>query len=328
MSPRSVQAANQVDLYPIRTKYHSRRKKAEQASIITASTAAEPDDISRSSVPAFHNELDLLLRRPKPVPQPHLTIPGITKLFLTVRKVRRPRRTRSAKRDSSTVSQKDKESAFKILISSLNTAFIHGQSLYGRQISSIDVFFDAVDRDCSGAVDRTELTAALRRLGLGLKPCHISALMEAFDEDGSGEISREEFTKTLEEAGWGKQTQVLPWQLQVASKLKASFEMGFQQISSMDDFFDAIDRDGSGGVDRAEFEIALRKLGLDLDSHHIDALMKALDDNGSGQINKKEFTKTLEWAGGGQGQKLPWQAQLEHRHRLSGISSKVPKKLW
>ena len=192
------------------------------------------------------------------------------------------------------------------------------------KISSIDVFFDAVDRDCSGSVDQAELTAALRRLGLGLKLCHISALMEAFDEDGSGEISREEFTKTLEWAGWGKQG--LSWQLRAASKLKASFEMGFKQISSMDDFFDAIDCDGSGGVDRAELEMALRKLGLDLNSDHIDALMQALDDNGSGQINRQEFTKTLEWAF--QGQKLPWQVQLEHRHRLSGISSKVPKKLW
>ena len=53
-----------------------------------------------------------------------------------------------------------------------------GRKLYGQRIRSLDDFFDAVDKDGGGSVDREELTAALRRLGLGLKPSHIDTLME------------------------------------------------------------------------------------------------------------------------------------------------------
>ena len=71
---------------------------------------------------------------------------------------------------------------------------------------------DGTPLSCS--VDHEELSGALRRLGLGLKPSHIDTLMEAsqhsrvasrghrqwwqvFDEDGGGEIDREEFRKIL-----------------------------------------------------------------------------------------------------------------------------------
>ena len=38
------------------------------------------------------------------------------------------------------------------------------------------------DKDKGGTVDRYELGAALNRMGLGLKPAHVDALMEVFDE--------------------------------------------------------------------------------------------------------------------------------------------------
>ena len=44
-----------------------------------------------------------------------------------------------------TTSQKDKDNALKMLVSSLNAAFMQGRKLYGRQIRSIDDFFDTVD---------------------------------------------------------------------------------------------------------------------------------------------------------------------------------------
>jgi len=89
---------------------------------------------------------------------------------------------------------------------------MHERKLYGKKVKTIDEFFDAVDRDGGGSVDREELGGALKRLGLGLKKEHIDILMEVFDEDGGGEIERDEFREKLEWAGWGKK-QKLPWQM-------------------------------------------------------------------------------------------------------------------
>merc|ERR1712166_838905 len=130
----------------------------------------------------------------------------------------------NSKKTESKISQHDKDNALKILVSSLNAAFMQGRRLYSIKVKSIDDFFDAVDSDSSGSVDREELSAALRRLGLGLNPGHIHTLMEVFDEDGGGEIERDEFTKILEWAGWGKK-QKLPWQMQVRQSAYAQTKL-------------------------------------------------------------------------------------------------------
>merc|ERR1712166_1691411 len=363
----------------------------------------------------------------------------------------------NSKKTESKISQHDKDNALKILVSSLNAAFMQGRRLYSIKVKSIDDFFDAVDSDSSGSVDREELSAALRRLGLGLNPGHIHTLMEVFDEDGGGEIERDEFTKILEWAGWGKK-QKLPWQMQVrqsayaqtklaagcafesaqalatwvvaglqgdengafcisqlrethkdnkyqvfidwlnaqlsddSSKdssattgpfttddltiaaecflvlpdgekfkedhpealtyrqqiekpktldtnvdysksvskisqhdkdnalkmlvfsLNAAFMQGRRlysiKVKSIDDFFDAVDSDSGGSVDREELSAALRRLGLGLNPGHIHTLMEVFDEDGGGEIERDEFTKILEWAGGGKKQKLPWQMQV------------------
>lgn len=100
--------------------------------------------------------------------------------------------------------ERDQENVLRVLVASLERGFKEGRSLYGRKIRSLAEFFNEVDKDGSGSVDLAELTQALKRLGLGLKPKHVEALMELFDEDKSGEVDWAEFQKIMRRGGWGQ----------------------------------------------------------------------------------------------------------------------------
>lgn len=245
---------------------------------------------------------------------------------LSWKRAKSPSRRRqgdSPKRPMSTVSQHDKDNALKMLVSSLNSAFMQGRQLFGRQIKTIDEFFDAVDKDEGGSIDRAELSGAFKRLGLGLKVKQIDTLMEVFDEDGGGEIERDEFKKILVWGGWGKKTE-LPW-AKAAMKKKAAAEDLLKRevgerdkmntiklllstlsqamlagrklygmpITSLDAFFDAVDKDKGGTIDRNEFSLALKRLGCGLRENQLEHVMQVFDEDGSGEIDREEFTATM-----------------------------------
>lgn len=198
----------------------------------------------------------------------------------------------------------------RMLVSNLNAAMMSGRKLYGKSVTSLDALFDTIDRDSGGTIDTEELELALRRLGLGLKPAQIHDLMTFFEADPvSGEIPREEFVKvmtremaTLKAVPWRRaksprrEKEQLGVQINanvkglankdrenvlkmLVSALNAAFMQGRklygQKINSVDEFFDAVDKDGGGSVDREELSGALRRLGLGLKPSHIDTLMQA-----------------------------------------------------
>ena len=95
------------------------------------------------------------------------------------------------------------------------------------------------------------------------------------------------------------------------SALNAAFMHGRrlygQKVKTIDEFFDAVDKDGGDSIDREELSGALKRLGLGLKKEHIDILMEVFDEDGGGEIERDEFREKLEWAGWGKKQKLPWE---------------------
>jgi hypothetical protein len=64
-------------------------------------------------------------------------------------------------------------------------------------------------------------------------------------------------------------------------------------IGTLEEAFDAVDRDQSGSIDRFEFRRAMRRLGLGLSSAQVEHLLDAVDEDGSGDISFDEFKAAL-----------------------------------
>ncbi len=86
------------------------------------------------------------------------------------------------------------------LLQQLWAAIHHERTLFGRPCRNVRTFFDAADRDGSGALTRRELSAAMVRLDVGLSPVQLDRMLSTIDaEDGSkdGLIQYNEFARWL-----------------------------------------------------------------------------------------------------------------------------------
>ena len=61
----------------------------------------------------------------------------------------------------------------------------------------VEDMFNMVDEDGSGILDREEMTAMIKKLGILVKEVEIDTLMEKLDADGSGGIEVDEFDRWL-----------------------------------------------------------------------------------------------------------------------------------
>ena len=86
------------------------------------------------------------------------------------------------------------------LLQQLWDAIHHGRTLFGHRCSDVASFFQAADRDGSGAITRRELSAAMVRLDLGLSPQQLDRMLSTIDgqdEAKDGLISHAEFARWL-----------------------------------------------------------------------------------------------------------------------------------
>lgn len=85
------------------------------------------------------------------------------------------------------------------LLQQLWAAIHHERTLFGRPCRNVRTFFDAADRQSTGALTRRELADAMVRLDMGLSPVQLDRMLSTIDaEDGAkdGLIQYNEF------AGW------------------------------------------------------------------------------------------------------------------------------
>lgn len=60
-----------------------------------------------------------------------------------------------------------------------------------------DLFFDEVDRDHTGSIDRNEFARLCGDLGMAMTPKQIDKVFDELDTSGDGELSREEIVAWL-----------------------------------------------------------------------------------------------------------------------------------
>jgi len=75
----------------------------------------------------------------------------------------------------------------------INKAIKSKRTLFSRVLYDVETAFEAFDRNNSGEINKTELQAAFKRLGLGLTAEQSNEVFAAIDADGSGGISCGEF---------------------------------------------------------------------------------------------------------------------------------------
>uniref|UniRef100_A0A1D2A1G0 EF-hand domain-containing protein n=1 Tax=Auxenochlorella protothecoides TaxID=3075 RepID=A0A1D2A1G0_AUXPR len=100
------------------------------------------------------------------------------------------------------------EEAFPLLSPSIRKWLrVHGRTVRPRmtaqQLADMEMCFNMMDSDASGAIDASELSDAFgharQLLGIRIGPTGIAALLDKVDKDGTGEIELGEFSEMMTE---------------------------------------------------------------------------------------------------------------------------------
>ena len=193
------------------------------------------------------------------------------------------------------------------------------EHLEARKAVLTKIFRD-YDTDSSGSIDRDELSAGLRSLGLRLSQDEVDGVMAYLDTDGGGDIDLQEFlyhfkllraergfaarlsNPEADEArggrrGMRKQTQeaansLNPRPSTVSRKAMARMiDHLTERKAVLTKMFREFDTDGSGTLDIEELDNALIKLGLRLSGQELQGVMDYLDTDGGGDIDLQEFVE-------------------------------------
>ncbi|KAH8096482.1 serine/threonine kinase [Aureococcus anophagefferens] len=125
----------------------------------------------------------------------------------------------------------------------------------------VEDMFNMVDEDGSGILDREEMTAMIKKLGILVKEVEIDTLMEKLDADGSGGIEVDEFDRWLFNTSdvWLERRRRAPddefSDKRLLERELLRFDPGVQTM--LQRMWDLVDMDDSGAVDREEEYVRL-----------------------------------------------------------------------
>ncbi|KAH8070835.1 serine/threonine kinase [Aureococcus anophagefferens] len=127
-----------------------------------------------------------------------------------------------------------------------------------RNDMGLNAYWNAIDADGSGALDRQELANAITEAGVETSSMEIDALMEAIDEDKSGLVTQEVFYHWLlstDDSWMERKRRAAPDDdhNDLALLLRESARFDPSVIEALDAIWVLVDADGSGAVDRDEY---------------------------------------------------------------------------
>jgi len=82
-------------------------------------------------------------------------------------------------------------------------------------------------------------------------------------------------------------------EMQSRKSSKSSGGLSGAQFDEVADLFEMFDRNGDGCVDRTEFALMMKSLGLNLTDRELVMFFDSMDDSGDGQLELKEFSDFL-----------------------------------
>lgn len=138
-------------------------------------------------------------------------------------------------------------------------------------IEDVRAAFKRFDRNGDGALDKQELSAALKSSGQSYSNMEVDAIFSLGDIDGDGEITMNEFV-----------TLMSPTANEVLGKIRKQFK----NISQVKAAFKTIDANNDGLLSKEE---VISSPGNKFDKEEVEAIFELGDVNGDGEIDMGEF---------------------------------------
>jgi Ca2+-binding EF-hand superfamily protein len=142
--------------------------------------------------------------------------------------------------------------------------------------------FASLDSDGSGELDEQELQRAMKALGITMSAAAVTNIMRALDSDGDSNITMIEMAEIIDKFRRSRRefaSTALSFILEAVNSKKYSIHRLFQRY----------DKDGSGSLNKTEFQEAMLQIGLKLDEFQVDQILAEIDFDISGSIEANEL---------------------------------------
>ena len=188
----------------------------------------------------------------------------------------------------------------------VNEAIKAGRTLYGKKLTSVRDFFEAVDVDGDGHLTVGELRKAFTRLGLGLSQNMVEDIIMSIDLDSGGKVEYEELASSLRE----HTEYVKPDYQESAGGIErhgedeedlSDTEIALQTLYlfvkrnmiKLTGIFARFDSSGDGSLSRDEFVHGLQSIKSPLTREQMDSVFDHIDTEGDDDIELAEFMEAL-----------------------------------
>ncbi|KAI9332240.1 calmodulin [Obelidium mucronatum] len=138
------------------------------------------------------------------------------------------------------------------------------------QVTEFTAAFKAFDRDHDNNINRDDLVATLKSLGVFLSDAEVTAWLAEADSTGKGVVS---FTAFLALVG-----------------------RNFRDVLAEEEVkeaFKVFDKNGDGFITHDELQATLAAQGDNLSYEEVSEIIKEMDVDGDGKLNYEEFAKMV-----------------------------------
>ena len=140
-----------------------------------------------------------------------------------------------------------------------------------KNLDNVIAAFKRFDRNNDGALDKAELSQAMKSSGQSYSDIEVDAIFSLGDSDGDGEVSLQEFVALMSPS---------------ASEILAKLRSSFRSIQDVKATFKRIDTDNDGLLSKQEM---LSSSGSKYDQEEVNAIFALGDVNGDGALDMGEF---------------------------------------
>eukprot|EP00908_Phaeocystis_cordata_P000638 Transcript_10700.p2 GENE.Transcript_10700~~Transcript_10700.p2 ORF type:complete len:440 (-),score=241.63 Transcript_10700:83-1402(-) len=165
-------------------------------------------------------------------------------------------------------------------------------------VDMLNNLFLSADADGSGSLDVMEFGVLMKKAELGLPKNELIRLMAEADADGDGQIDYGEFVPMavdLIQSLYAKldaqaQADAEEERARVSAQQYMLHGMSRDALTAViSDVFKKADKDGSGDLNMAEFQVCLKDAELGLTKKEVSVLMHSVDMNMDGVVSYEEF---------------------------------------